>query len=104
MRAPLVAAAAAAALLVLVPGGHAGGPSLRIGAAEDDVKAPSFAETKATANVVVINAILTRGMRERNPDKEYPTFTPAEEIADALLYLCSDAAGRMNGQRLELHP
>ena len=54
--------------------------------------------------MVVVNAILTRGMRERNPDKEYPSFTPAEEIADALLYLCSDAAGRMNGQRLELHP
>jgi len=66
--------------------------------------ADSFAGSKATANVVVVNAILTRGMRERNPDKEYPSFTPAEEIADALLYLCSDAAGRMNGQRLELHP
>ncbi|HEX2389282.1 MAG TPA: SDR family oxidoreductase [Solirubrobacterales bacterium] len=66
--------------------------------------ADSFAGSKATANVVVVNAILTKGMRERNPDKEYPSFTPAEEIADALLYLCSDAAGRMNGQRLELHP
>ena len=66
--------------------------------------ADSFAETKATANVVVINAILTQAMREKNPDKAYPTFTPAEQIADALLYLCSDAAGRMNGQRLELHP
>ncbi len=66
--------------------------------------ADSFAGSKATANVVVINAILTKGMRERNPDKEYPSFTPAEQIADALAYLCSDAAGRMNGQRLELHP
>ncbi len=66
--------------------------------------ADSFADSKATANIVVINAILTKGMRERNPDKEYPTFTPAEQIADALAYLCSDAAGRMNGQRLELHP
>jgi NAD(P)-dependent dehydrogenase (short-subunit alcohol dehydrogenase family) len=66
--------------------------------------ADSFSGTKATANVVVINAILTKAMREKNPDKAYPTFTPAEQIADALLYLCSDAAGRMNGQRLELHP
>ena len=46
--------------------------------------ADSFAGTTATANIVVVNAILTRGMRERNPDKEYPTFTPAEDIADAL--------------------
>jgi NAD(P)-dependent dehydrogenase (short-subunit alcohol dehydrogenase family) len=66
--------------------------------------ADSFAGTGATANVVVVNAILTAAMRERNPDKEYPTFTPAEAIADALVYLCSDAASRMNGQRLELHP
>jgi NAD(P)-dependent dehydrogenase (short-subunit alcohol dehydrogenase family) len=66
--------------------------------------ADSFAGTGATANVVVINAILTPAMRERNPGKEYPTFTPAEAIADALVYLCSDAAERMNGQRLELHP
>ena len=66
--------------------------------------ADSFAGSGATANVVVINAILTPGMRERNPDKEYPTFTPAEQIADALVYLCSDSAGRMNGQRLALHP
>jgi NAD(P)-dependent dehydrogenase (short-subunit alcohol dehydrogenase family) len=66
--------------------------------------ADSFAGSGATANIVVINAILTPGMRERNPDKEYPNFTPAEQIADALVYLCSDAAGRMNGQRLALHP
>lgn len=66
--------------------------------------ADSFEGTGATANIVVVNAILTPAMRERNPDKEYPTFTRAEAIADALAYLCSDAAGRMNGQRLELHP
>jgi len=66
--------------------------------------ADSFAGSGATANIVVINAILTPGMRERNPDKEYPTFTPAEAIADALVYLCSDSADRMNGQRLALHP
>ena len=66
--------------------------------------ADSFEGTGATANIVVVNAILTPAMRERNPDKEYPTFTPAADIADALAYLCSDAAGRMNGQRLELHP
>jgi NAD(P)-dependent dehydrogenase (short-subunit alcohol dehydrogenase family) len=62
------------------------------------------AESSATANVVVINAILTPRMREANPDKPYKTFTSAEDIADAIAYLCSDSAGKMNGARLELHP
>jgi NAD(P)-dependent dehydrogenase (short-subunit alcohol dehydrogenase family) len=66
--------------------------------------ADSFAGTGATANIVVINAILTPAMREKHPRKEYPGFTPAEAIADALAFLCSDSAARMNGQRLSLHP
>ena len=41
-------------------------------------------------------------MREESPDKDFSTFTPAEEIAEALAYLCSDAAAPMNGQRLTL--
>lgn len=66
--------------------------------------ADSFQGTGATANIVVINAILTPAMREKHPRKEYPGFTPAEAIADALAFLCSDSAERMNGQRLSLHP
>jgi len=58
----------------------------------------------ATANIVVVNAILTPAMRERNPDKDYPSFTPAEAIADACAFLCSESAERMNGKRLPLHP
>ena len=38
----------------------------------------------ATANIVVINAILTPSMREENPDKEYPTFTSTEDLAEAI--------------------
>ena len=41
-------------------------------------------------------------MREESPGEEFPTFTPAEHIADALVFLCSDAAAEMNGQRLPL--
>lgn len=66
--------------------------------------ADSFAGTGATANIVVVNAILTKRMREAHPRKEYPGFTPAESIADALAFICSDSAARMNGQRLSLHP
>ena len=42
-------------------------------------------------------------MRDENPDKAYKTFTDVDEIADALVFLCSDAARKMNGQRLSLH-
>lgn len=68
--------------------------------------ADSFArdECGATANIIVVNAILTPKMRAENPDEDHPGLTPAEHIADACAFLCSDAASRMNGQRLPLHP
>ena len=64
--------------------------------------ADGFEERDATANILVVDAILTPRMREEEPDKEFPTFTPAEDIAAAIAFLCSDAAERMNGQRLPL--
>jgi NAD(P)-dependent dehydrogenase (short-subunit alcohol dehydrogenase family) len=66
--------------------------------------ADSFAGTRATANIIVVNAIETPRIREENPDEDRPTFTPAEDLADAIVFLCSDSAARMNGQRLSLHP
>jgi NAD(P)-dependent dehydrogenase (short-subunit alcohol dehydrogenase family) len=62
-----------------------------------------LADTEGTANVVVVNAIVTPRMREENPEKAYKTFTDVDEIADALVYVASDAARKMNGQRLHLH-
>lgn len=58
--------------------------------------------TGATANVVVVGAIVTPAMRAESPDKDFSTFTPAEEIAEAIAYICSDTAASMNGQRLTL--
>jgi NAD(P)-dependent dehydrogenase (short-subunit alcohol dehydrogenase family) len=66
--------------------------------------ADSFMGTPATANIIVVNAIETPRIRQESPDEERPTFTPAEDLADAIAFLCSDSAGRMNGQRLSLHP
>ena len=66
--------------------------------------ADSFAGTGATANILVVNAILTPPMRADNPDEKYLTFTPAEHMAEAIAFLLSDAGERMNGQRLSLHP
>jgi NAD(P)-dependent dehydrogenase (short-subunit alcohol dehydrogenase family) len=64
--------------------------------------ADGFEPGGATANIIVVEAILTPGMREENPEKDFPTFTPAEHIAEAVAFLCSDAAEEMNGQRLRL--
>lgn len=64
--------------------------------------ADGFEPGGATANIVVVDAILTPRMREENPEKDFPTFTPAEDIAEAIAFLCSDAAGKMNGQRFPL--
>lgn len=65
--------------------------------------AAELAETGGTANVAVVNAIVTPAMRDENPDKAYKTFTDVGEIADGLVFLASDAARKMNGQRLRLH-
>ena len=64
--------------------------------------ADGFGPGGATANIVVVDAILTPRMREENPGKEFPTFTPTEHIADAIAWLCSDGAAEMNGRRLAL--
>jgi NAD(P)-dependent dehydrogenase (short-subunit alcohol dehydrogenase family) len=64
--------------------------------------ADGFEPGGATANIVVVDAILTPQMREENPGKKFPTFTPAEHIADAIAWLCSDAAAEMNGARMAL--
>jgi NAD(P)-dependent dehydrogenase (short-subunit alcohol dehydrogenase family) len=64
--------------------------------------ADGFEPGGATANIVVVDAILTPAMRAENPGKEFPTFTPTEHVAEAIAFLCSDAAGEMNGTRLML--
>jgi NADP-dependent 3-hydroxy acid dehydrogenase YdfG len=66
--------------------------------------ANSLEGSAATANILVVNAILTPAMREQDPGKEHPSFTPVEDIAEAIAFLCSDAAARMNGKRLALYP
>lgn len=64
--------------------------------------ADGFEPGGATANIVVVDAILTPRMREESPAEKFPTFTPAEDIAEAIAFLCSDAAKKMNGQRFAL--
>jgi NAD(P)-dependent dehydrogenase (short-subunit alcohol dehydrogenase family) len=66
--------------------------------------ADSLAESGATANIIVINAILTQAMREKSPDKPFKTFTSTEDIAEGIAFLLSPSAAKMSGERLELHP
>ena len=65
--------------------------------------ADGFDGSPATANIIVVNAILTPRMREESPEADYSNFTPAEHLADAIAFICSDDGGSMNGQRLSLH-
>jgi NAD(P)-dependent dehydrogenase (short-subunit alcohol dehydrogenase family) len=64
--------------------------------------ADGFEPGGATANIIVVDAILTPKMREDSPGEDFPTFTPAEDLAAAIAFVCSDAAAKMNGQRLPL--
>jgi NAD(P)-dependent dehydrogenase (short-subunit alcohol dehydrogenase family) len=54
-----------------------------------------LAETGGTANVVVVTAL--------TDDPEHRSHTHVGDVAEALAYLCSDAARRSNRQRLHLH-
>ena len=65
--------------------------------------ANGFKGTAATANIVVVPAILTPAMRAKDPDKDWGAFVPAEDIAEALVHVSSDAAAKMNGQRIRLY-
>lgn len=87
------------------PGGTNAAYGAAKGAAESWTLAlaDDLGHTGATANIVVVEAILTPAMRAENPDKDYPSFTPAEHIAGAVSFLLSEDADRMNGQRLALH-
>jgi NAD(P)-dependent dehydrogenase (short-subunit alcohol dehydrogenase family) len=62
-----------------------------------------LAETGGTANAVVVNALVTPQMRAAEPEKAFASFTDVGAVAEALVFLCTDEAGAMNGQRLALH-
>jgi NAD(P)-dependent dehydrogenase (short-subunit alcohol dehydrogenase family) len=65
--------------------------------------ADELADSGGTANVVVVNAIVTPQMRAENPDKPYTSFTDASQIAEAIAFLLDEGGSKMNGQRLSLH-
>lgn len=52
--------------------------------------------TGSTANLIVVDSIGS------DPQKPYGKSTPADEIAAAMVFLCSEAAATINGVRLPL--
>ncbi|MGO9309277.1 MAG: SDR family NAD(P)-dependent oxidoreductase [Spirochaetia bacterium] len=58
--------------------------------------------TGSTANLVVVDSIDFPETRGREPKKPYGKSTPAEEIAAAMLFLCSQEAATINGARVPL--
>ncbi|MCC6224137.1 MAG: SDR family oxidoreductase [Thermoleophilia bacterium] len=64
--------------------------------------ADRFRGTGSTANILVVGAVLTPELRAQRPEQSFAAFQPAEDVAEAIVYLLSDAAASMNGQRLVL--
>jgi NAD(P)-dependent dehydrogenase (short-subunit alcohol dehydrogenase family) len=58
--------------------------------------------TGATANLLVVDSIDLPEARGQEKKKAYGRSTPAEQIAAAMLFLCSDQAATINGVRLPL--
>jgi NAD(P)-dependent dehydrogenase (short-subunit alcohol dehydrogenase family) len=77
-----------------------------MGKAASDALVLAFADelrgTGATANLIMVDAIDTPESRGKDPKKPYGRTTPAEEIAAAMLFLCSDQAATINGVRLPM--
>jgi NAD(P)-dependent dehydrogenase (short-subunit alcohol dehydrogenase family) len=65
--------------------------------------ADELSESGATANILVVNAIVTPEMREAEPGKAFRTHTDARHMADAIAFLLDASAAAMNGRRLSLH-
>ena len=56
-----------------------------------------------TANIVHVKTIDVEHQRIEAPSPQNAFWTTPEEIAEGVLYLCSDEAGMLNGTRLPLY-
>ncbi|HOC23066.1 MAG TPA: SDR family oxidoreductase [Anaerolineaceae bacterium] len=65
--------------------------------------AEELKHTGVTANVLRVRSIDVEHKREREPSPKNASWTTPDEIAAALLYLCSDEANRVNGARIPLY-
>ena len=56
-----------------------------------------------TANVLRVKTIDVQHERQHQPSPKNASWTTPEEIAAAIIYLCSDEAQQVNGARLPLY-
>ena len=59
--------------------------------------------TGVTSNILLVKTIDVKHARENDPSLKNASWTTPEEIANAILYLCSDEAGMVNSARLPLY-
>lgn len=65
--------------------------------------AEEYKGTGVTANVLRVRSIDVKHERDNQPSPITASWTTPEEIAAAILYLCSDDAGVINGARIPLY-
>ncbi len=58
--------------------------------------------TGVTANVIVPGIILTEENKSSMPDADTSTWVPPEDIAEAILFLCSENARSINGTTVKM--
>lgn len=65
--------------------------------------AEEYKGTGVTANILRVRSIDVKHERDNQPSPKTASWTTPEEIAAAILYLCSDQAGMVNGARIPLY-
>ena len=65
--------------------------------------AQELKDTGVTANIILVRSIDVEHRRDREPTPENASWTTPEEIAAAIIYLCSDEARMVNGARIPVH-
>ncbi len=65
--------------------------------------AQELKDTGVTANAILVRSIDVEHRRDREPTPENASWTTPEEIAAAIMYLCSDEAHMVNGARIPLY-